>query len=78
LKIDEHLVTCFAIALGFPEGHFKIAMDVTKPDCLTQLRLLHYPAAENAVGTVSVNLFVPAPLDNPSHELGSMILAVKT
>jgi isopenicillin N synthase-like dioxygenase len=61
LKADEHLVACFAIALGFPEDHFKIAMDVTKPDCLTQLRLLHYPASENAVGTVSVNLS-PAPL----------------
>ena len=44
-------VTCFAIALGFPEDYFQKAMDVTKPDCLTQLRMLHYPASENAVGT---------------------------
>lgn len=26
-------------------------MDVSHPDCLTQLRMLHYPASEDAVGT---------------------------
>jgi isopenicillin N synthase-like dioxygenase len=44
-------VSCFAIALGFPENHFRIANDPTSPDCLTQLRLIHYPASENAAGT---------------------------
>jgi len=44
-------VTCFATALGFPEDHLRVANDPTKSDCLTQLRLIHYPASENAVGT---------------------------
>lgn len=44
-------VSCFAVALGFPEDYFRVANDVTKPDCLTQLRLIHYPPSENAAGT---------------------------
>ena len=44
-------MTCFAIALGFPENYFREANDVTKADCLTQLRLIHYPASEDSVGT---------------------------
>lgn len=44
-------VICLAAALGFPENFFIEANDPTKPDCLTQLRLIHYPPAENAVGT---------------------------
>jgi isopenicillin N synthase-like dioxygenase len=39
------------VALGFPEDYFKIANDPTQPDCLTQLRLIHYPPSENAEGT---------------------------
>lgn len=39
------------MALGFPEDYFKIANDPTQPDCLTQLRLIHYPPSENAEGT---------------------------
>ncbi len=49
--IISFLVTCLSIALGFPEDYFSNAMDVTQPDNLTQLRLLHYPASEDAVGT---------------------------
>lgn len=45
-----HTVSCFGTALGFPEGYFKEAMDVSKTDCVTQLRLLHYPAVENSEG----------------------------
>lgn len=45
------VVSCFAIAIGLPEDYFKVAMDVTKPDCLTQLRLIHYPASDDAAGT---------------------------
>jgi isopenicillin N synthase-like dioxygenase len=44
-------VTCLATALGFPEDHFRIANDPTEPDCLTQLRLIHYPPSEKSVGT---------------------------
>jgi isopenicillin N synthase-like dioxygenase len=44
-------VSCFAIALGFPQDYFKTANDPTQPDCLTQLRLIHYPPSENAQGT---------------------------
>ena len=39
------------MALGFPEDYFKTANDPTQPDCLTQLRLIHYPPSENAEGT---------------------------
>ncbi|KIW18001.1 hypothetical protein PV08_02288 [Exophiala spinifera] len=49
--ISDNVLSCFAIALGFPENHFQIANDPAQPDCLTQLRLIHYPASENAVGT---------------------------
>lgn len=45
------VVTCFSIALGFPEDYFRKAMDTTQPDNLTQMRLLHYPAAHNAEGS---------------------------
>jgi isopenicillin N synthase-like dioxygenase len=44
-------VSCFAVALGLPEDHLRVANDPTQPDCLTQLRLIHYPASENAVGS---------------------------
>jgi isopenicillin N synthase-like dioxygenase len=44
-------VSCFAKAIGFPEDYFKIANDPRQPDCLTQLRLIHYPASENAAGS---------------------------
>lgn len=49
--ISNKVLSCFAIALGFPEDYFLVANDVTKADCLTQLRLIHYPASENAEGT---------------------------
>lgn len=44
-------MSCFAIALGFGEDYFRTANDPNQADCLTQLRLIHYPASENAVGT---------------------------
>ena len=42
---------CFSKALGFHENFFNEAHDLTKPDCLTQFRFLHYPASDNAAGT---------------------------
>jgi isopenicillin N synthase-like dioxygenase len=44
-------VSCFAKAIGFPEDYFKIANDPLQPDCLPQLRLIHYPSSGNAAGT---------------------------
>ncbi|EFY94420.2 gibberellin 20-oxidase [Metarhizium robertsii ARSEF 23] len=37
--------------LGFDEDYLVTANDPTQPDFLSQLRLLHYPAADNASGT---------------------------
>ncbi|KAH8898695.1 leucoanthocyanidin dioxygenase [Thozetella sp. PMI_491] len=50
-KISHQVLDCFAIALGFEPDYFRKAMDVSHPDCLTQLRMLHYFATENAKGT---------------------------
>lgn len=50
-SISDQVLSCFAKALGFPEDYFKIANDPLQPDCLTQLRLIHYPASENAAGS---------------------------
>lgn len=44
-------MACLSNALGFPEDHLNNAMDVTAPDNLTQMRMIHYMASENAVGT---------------------------
>lgn len=44
-------MACLSIALGFPEDHLNNAMDVTAPDNVTQMRMIHYMASENAVGT---------------------------
>ncbi|CAI7629741.1 unnamed protein product [Penicillium glandicola] len=49
--ISNQVLFCLAVALGFPEDYFLVANDVNKPDCLTQLRLIHYPASEDSVGT---------------------------
>ncbi|OKL55454.1 hypothetical protein UA08_09277 [Talaromyces atroroseus] len=50
-KVSNQVLSCLAIALNLPDDHFRVANDPNKPDCLTQLRLIHYPASENAVGT---------------------------
>ncbi|KIX03822.1 uncharacterized protein Z518_07375 [Rhinocladiella mackenziei CBS 650.93] len=49
--ISDRVLSCFAVALGFSEDYFKVANDPTQPDCLTQLRLIHYPPSTNAIGT---------------------------
>ncbi|CAI6088349.1 unnamed protein product [Clonostachys chloroleuca] len=41
-KVSEKLMICFARGLGFPDDFFVKAHDVTRPDCQTVLRLLHY------------------------------------
>ncbi|KAH7035964.1 leucoanthocyanidin dioxygenase [Microdochium trichocladiopsis] len=50
-SVSNQVLSCFSAALGFPEGHLTTANDVTRADCMTQLRLIHYPPSENAVGT---------------------------
>ena len=49
--ISDKVLSCLSTALGFEEDYFRKAMDVTAEDSLTQLRLLHYMASENATGT---------------------------
>src|ERR1700712_1739557 len=49
--ISDKVLSCLSLALGFPENYFRNAMDVTADDNLTQLRMLHYMASENAAGT---------------------------
>ncbi|KAH8668912.1 iron/ascorbate family oxidoreductase [Xylariales sp. PMI_506] len=49
--ISGQVLSCFSEALGFNDDYFNTANDPAKSDCMTQLRLIHYPAAENAAGT---------------------------
>ncbi|KAM0811537.1 putative Fe2OG dioxygenase domain-containing protein [Seiridium cardinale] len=49
--ISNRVLSCFSVALGFDEDFLVTANDPVKSDCMTQLRLLHYPPAENAAGT---------------------------
>lgn len=49
--VSDKVLSCLSIALGFPEDYFANAMNVKADDNLTQLRMLHYMAAENAAGT---------------------------
>lgn len=46
-----HLVTCFSSALGFDPDYLPAANDPTHPDCISQLRLLHYPQSYDAAGS---------------------------
>ncbi|KAK1507145.1 2OG-Fe(II)oxygenase superfamily protein [Colletotrichum abscissum] len=48
--ISYKILSCFSVALGFPEDYFVRANDVKQSDCMTQLRLIHYPPMENAAG----------------------------
>ncbi|KAH7362803.1 leucoanthocyanidin dioxygenase [Plectosphaerella cucumerina] len=49
--ISKKVLACLSVALGFPENHLNDAMDVDAPDNLTQMRMIHYMASENAAGT---------------------------
>lgn len=49
--ISDQVLECFALALGFHKDFFRDANNPLEKDCLTQLRLIHYPASENAAGT---------------------------
>ncbi|KAF2642454.1 Clavaminate synthase-like protein [Massarina eburnea CBS 473.64] len=50
-EISKRVLACFSTSLGFSEDHLNKAMDVEAPDNLSQMRLLHYMASEDAVGT---------------------------
>lgn len=41
-SLSEKLMLCFARGLGFPDDYFIKAHDITRPDCQSVLRLLHY------------------------------------
>ncbi|KKY24983.1 putative leucoanthocyanidin dioxygenase [Phaeomoniella chlamydospora] len=47
--VSAKLMTCFARGLGFPDDYFIKAHDITKPNCQTVLRLLHYFAVDRSV-----------------------------
>ncbi|KEY74558.1 hypothetical protein S7711_07161 [Stachybotrys chartarum IBT 7711] len=49
--ISSKILSCFSAALGFEHDFFVKANDPTEADCMTQLRLIHYPASEGATGT---------------------------
>ncbi|KJZ77263.1 hypothetical protein HIM_03584 [Hirsutella minnesotensis 3608] len=40
--VSEKLMICVARGLGFPDGYFVEAHDVSRPNCQTVMRLLHY------------------------------------
>lgn len=41
-SVSEKLMLCFARGLGFPDDYFIKAHDITRPDCQSVLRMLHY------------------------------------
>lgn len=41
-SVSEMLMKCFARGLGFPDDYFIKAHDITRSNCQTVLRLLHY------------------------------------
>ena len=51
MKLILVIVDCFAISLGLPENYFREANNPHEHDCLTQLRLIHYPPSKDAAGT---------------------------
>lgn len=51
-NVSEKLMICFARGLGFPDDYFVQAHDVSRPDCQSVLRLLHYFEVEPAKGGV--------------------------
>lgn len=48
--LSEKLMLCFARGLGFPDDYFIQAHDVSRPDCQSVLRLLHYFEVDKAAG----------------------------
>ncbi|RDW68203.1 hypothetical protein BP5796_08860 [Coleophoma crateriformis] len=49
--ISDKVLSCLSVALGFEEDYFRKGMGIDEEDSLTQLRLIHYMASENAAGT---------------------------
>lgn len=51
--VSEKLMICFARGLGFPDDYFIKAHDISRPNCQTVLRLLHYfETPKHSDGTV--------------------------
>ncbi|KAI7164761.1 Clavaminate synthase-like protein [Hortaea werneckii] len=49
-SLSEKLMLCFARGLGFPDDYFIKAHDISRPDCQSVLRLLHYFAVDRSAG----------------------------
>ncbi|GAB1740290.1 hypothetical protein NU219Hw_g5404t1 [Hortaea werneckii] len=49
-SLSEKLMLCFARGLRFPDDYFIKAHDVSRPDCQSVLRLLHYFAVDRSAG----------------------------
>ncbi|RMX92852.1 hypothetical protein D0868_13185 [Hortaea werneckii] len=49
-SLSEKLMLCFAQGLGFPDDYFIKAHDISRPDCQSVLRLLHYFALDRSAG----------------------------
>ncbi|KAI6824534.1 Clavaminate synthase-like protein [Hortaea werneckii] len=49
-SLSKKLMLCFARGLGFPDDYFIKAHDISRPDCQSVLRLLHYFAVDRSAG----------------------------
>ncbi|KAI7307888.1 Clavaminate synthase-like protein [Hortaea werneckii] len=49
-SLSEKLMLCLARGLGFPDDYFIKAHDISRPDCQSVLRLLHYFAVDRSAG----------------------------
>ncbi|RMX99377.1 hypothetical protein D0867_12125 [Hortaea werneckii] len=49
-SLSEKLMLCFARGIGFPDDYFIKAHDISRPDCQSVLRLLHYFAVDGSAG----------------------------
>ncbi|KAK5117164.1 hypothetical protein LTR85_008932 [Meristemomyces frigidus] len=55
--VSEKLMTCFARGLGFPDDYFVQVHDVSRPDCQSVLRLLHYFEVDKAGGPMPESFY---------------------
>ncbi|KAK4548800.1 hypothetical protein LTR36_008573 [Oleoguttula mirabilis] len=55
--VSEMLMTCFARGLGFPDDFFVKVHNITRPDCQSVLRLLHYFEVDRANGPIPESFY---------------------
>ncbi|KAI6872757.1 Clavaminate synthase-like protein [Hortaea werneckii] len=56
-SLSEKLMLCSARGLGFPDDYFIKAHDISRPDCQSVLRLLHYFAVDRSAGPLSESFY---------------------